>query len=416
MAAITSNGTGGGNWSTGASWTGGSAPTGTDSVTIQSGDTITKDTAAASPDCTTLAVNGTLAIGSNGVKANGNISGSGTITMGDNGSLWTTGAFASGNTLKMDFIATSGNECSVRMDSGIQLIYGGRAGARVNWEYVDVDANSGPRLINFSQSDYMKSCDWDLTSGGTINLYSSGTSDTGFMFRMIDSFIRSGTEAIRVSPGADVYFENCQFGKTRAGSSATNSTYDFSMQFSNASRVHMHNTLLTASTPINTSTANSLAWQIRSTSHNQTAGDWKHIFPGGECFKSASAAKTGSFGIEFTPYSACSGDMPIITEIPIPVDSGDSVTPAIYYKNVTADMDLEAASGRLIFELDPGNEWGLNETIDASSLSDPYGNWIQAAFTGGTVGGTSKKGAIILRVTLARYVSTAGLYIADLTY
>ena len=41
MSAITSNGTGGGNWSSGSSWSGGVAPGSGDTATIQAGDTIT---------------------------------------------------------------------------------------------------------------------------------------------------------------------------------------------------------------------------------------------------------------------------------------------------------------------------------------------------------------------------------------
>lgn len=43
MTAITSNGTGGGNWSAGASWTGAAVPIEGDTVIIQNGDTITID-------------------------------------------------------------------------------------------------------------------------------------------------------------------------------------------------------------------------------------------------------------------------------------------------------------------------------------------------------------------------------------
>lgn len=43
MAAITSNGTGGGNWSAGASWTGAVVPVEGDTVIVQNGDTITID-------------------------------------------------------------------------------------------------------------------------------------------------------------------------------------------------------------------------------------------------------------------------------------------------------------------------------------------------------------------------------------
>jgi hypothetical protein len=65
--AITSNGTGGGDWSAGASWTGGSAPGEGDTCQIASGDTITIDsTIIVGADTTTPAIDildgGTLAV------------------------------------------------------------------------------------------------------------------------------------------------------------------------------------------------------------------------------------------------------------------------------------------------------------------------------------------------------------------
>jgi hypothetical protein len=58
MAAIASNGTGGGNWNTGASWAGGVVPTVADTVTIAAGDTITVDTTGLG--ALTLTLNGII--------------------------------------------------------------------------------------------------------------------------------------------------------------------------------------------------------------------------------------------------------------------------------------------------------------------------------------------------------------------
>ena len=58
MAAIASNGSGGGNWNTGASWTGGVVPTVADTVTIAAGDTITVDTTGLG--ALTLTLNGII--------------------------------------------------------------------------------------------------------------------------------------------------------------------------------------------------------------------------------------------------------------------------------------------------------------------------------------------------------------------
>ncbi len=53
-AQISSNGTGGGDWSTGTTWSGGVVPTGTDNVVIQGSDAVT---VSAAVSCANLTMN-----------------------------------------------------------------------------------------------------------------------------------------------------------------------------------------------------------------------------------------------------------------------------------------------------------------------------------------------------------------------
>jgi len=87
MADITSNGTGGGDWSAGGTWVGGSAPGAGDTATIAVGDTVTYDINTGSEvDLAGLTINGTLeadtAAGSYTLKVSANINGSGSFNIG----------------------------------------------------------------------------------------------------------------------------------------------------------------------------------------------------------------------------------------------------------------------------------------------------------------------------------------------
>lgn len=81
MAAITSNGTGGGNWSVGASWTGGVKPAAADTVTIVAGDTITfdQDDSVGTNTCLSISLSGTIYV-SRSMNTFMQLGGSGTAT------------------------------------------------------------------------------------------------------------------------------------------------------------------------------------------------------------------------------------------------------------------------------------------------------------------------------------------------
>ena len=113
MAAISSNGTGGGNWSAAATWNGGVVPTiGTDDVTIVVGDTVTIDTTGlgcgTDPGAGTdgLTINGTLdyiTTASSGLTVRGQ------ITVANGGTLYSGTQIGAGftHTLSIDCVDTN---------------------------------------------------------------------------------------------------------------------------------------------------------------------------------------------------------------------------------------------------------------------------------------------------------------------
>ena len=79
-ATITSNGTGGGAWTTAGTWAGGVVPLATDTVVIASGDTVTT---GGNRTCAGITINGTLSMASGNIlTVNGDVSGTGTWITG----------------------------------------------------------------------------------------------------------------------------------------------------------------------------------------------------------------------------------------------------------------------------------------------------------------------------------------------
>lgn len=110
-ATKTSNGTGGGTWSTGSSWVGGSAPAAGDDVIIAAGDLITVSGSSITRNTgTTLTVNGTLR-NQNGITLSGTasmiVSSSGTYEHAINGGTIPTATWQSGSTCNITGIQGS---------------------------------------------------------------------------------------------------------------------------------------------------------------------------------------------------------------------------------------------------------------------------------------------------------------------
>lgn len=405
MATISSNGTGGGNWSAGSSWTGGVAPVaGTDNATILSGDTITKDTAAnASKDALVCTVNsgGTLAIGSNGIKVT-NFAGTGLITGGDNGTMETTSYNATNPTFQIQ--ASSGNEFQYTC-AGI-LITGSNARSSPQiWQWVDIHFNNTSYLLgsSFNEEDLIENCWFDDPQYECFFVF---TGCTRVVFRNC-FFSGAGRDGVDVSY-SDTYFYNCVFGKERDGTTATNSTCDLNVN--SGFDAFCYGCEFNSSTEFSVTSQSS---NIYSQSHQAARGDWRTAAMAGEVFRSTASKNGGTYGVEMVPTSNCSTEHSLYVDIPIPIESGDTVAPSIYYKNAGGDLALENTTGLLTFELDPGDEWGLNETQDANSYADATSSFVQISFTGGTAAGSTDVGTVILRIKLSKYVSTGVVYIAD---
>lgn len=133
MAIITSNGTGGGNWSAGASWNGGVAPVlGTDSAVIANGDTITIDTTGLGCGTDPGAGIDGLTIQSGGVLnyatgANSDLTVRGCITIQSGGTLYdgvSQLGIAYTHILYIDCGTTAGKYALTREEGGIFLPHG----------------------------------------------------------------------------------------------------------------------------------------------------------------------------------------------------------------------------------------------------------------------------------------------------
>lgn len=401
MAAISSNGTGGGNWSAGSSWVGGVAPVAGDDVTIVSGDVITLTGAAASATCVVDA-GGTLAIAGQTLTLTGAITVNGHATGGAGGKL-VIGANSSGSAGTMEFQGASGNRFVLEASGAYEFVL-----CPGQHKWIQLKALQrvylGPYTPGtiWGQDHYVE--DVLCTDLRQYGFYANQNASEALMIIRRATFeeptIGLSTYAARTRFEARMEFWDCDFsGVTPSGD----------VYCDDGTQVEAHNCIFGA-VPF---AYDKGAAVMRCTSFDGVEGDWRIYYRGGYVFRSAAAKNAGSFGVEMVPNAACDKARNVYFDIDIPVESGDVVTPSLTYKNATADLDLEAASGRLLMICDPGNEWGLHEIIDVSGGADSFNVWRTKTFAGGAVGGTGAKGLLKIRVCLGRYVSTGVVYVAD---
>jgi len=155
VATITSNGTGGGNWSAGASWAGGVAPVlGTDDAIIAAGDTVTIDTTGlgcgTDPGALTdgLTINGTLKYAA-GVNSALEVRGGITVASGGTFYDGTQLPIAYQHVLKVDCVDASDKYRLNISDGGIFKPYG--TTVTTPWASLSGNVSSGQKVVATSE-------------------------------------------------------------------------------------------------------------------------------------------------------------------------------------------------------------------------------------------------------------------------
>jgi len=236
-AAISSNGTGGGNWNTGSTWAGGVVPGAGDDVTIVAGDVVTLDVSPATVTSLTIASTATFDINANTLNVTGavtingsfdDLSGGGTLNLGGDFTINSGGLFNdSGNGISIDFNG-----------SATQTISGTYNGATI--EFYDFTVSGTGTVDNNLSSDVIVNT-LNMSSGtflagtatytiGASNLNQAVFNKTGGTFTAETSTIKiASTVNVKLSIDANTSFYSIEhapptgartlsFDETNAGS------------------------------------------------------------------------------------------------------------------------------------------------------------------------------------------------------
>ncbi len=187
-AVRTSNGTGGGSFSSGASWVGGVAPVNGDDIVIQAGDIIT---IGADATLINMTINGTLRYGNNNTARTVNCSGIITINSGGIVDVSTSSSAThilnfSGTSLinngTLDLATDVNSLCDVTFSrNGNQTVSG--TGTTTDFNRITVNmGTSNSNILDFSCSNFTSALSGFLVStNGTIK-FSNSNSFTGTLF------------------------------------------------------------------------------------------------------------------------------------------------------------------------------------------------------------------------------------------
>jgi len=427
MAAISSNGTGGGDWNVGASWDGGVSPGTGDTATILSGDTITI-TANQAVDGITINSGGELVIND-------------TVT------ITTTEAWDVYGIVTAD----AGSGIALGNSKYLNVQNGGVFNANgTDAKHVTISGESDDYLFLREASDailtfvdftrvgirtyeqyhtsllVMEDCDIDMADG--YGFYLGGPQVV-----LRRCFIHGCRYSGMMCGGytlSNLALENVVFGYTRAGALDENSTTpgygDIRFANNQTGIVFLRNTVWTKGPTWNSPTtrmASPGGLYIDNLGHVTSAmlpgtssaldnavvgaGIGRRITCLGSIERSTAAKKTGDFGVRATPDAEVNTNKALESSIYIPISTGDNISVSVYGRRHLMTDDCAEV------EIDPEGAW-FTPTTAATTMTEADTQWYEFAPSANGAGGSSDTGMVRIVLRLKEYEAGAYMDWADM--